>query len=62
MKISEEYRNRALACEKGKEAKDYDIKCAWADAAMNGIPSPAELHKRLVKIAILKSVSKHLES
>lgn len=34
MKLSEKYRLKALACEKlGKEAKDYDIKCAWAEIA-----------------------------
>ena len=35
MKISEKYRNKALACEKlSNEAKDYDIKCAWAEIAI----------------------------
>jgi hypothetical protein len=35
MKISEKYRNKALACEKlGKEAKDHEIRCAWADIAI----------------------------
>jgi hypothetical protein len=30
MKISEKYRSKALAREKfGREATDYDIKCAW---------------------------------
>ena len=35
MKISERYRLKALECEKlRREAKDYDIKCAWADVAI----------------------------
>jgi hypothetical protein len=35
MKISEKYRAKALDCEKrGRDAKDYDIKCAWADVAV----------------------------
>jgi hypothetical protein len=35
IKISEKYRSKALVCEKlGRDAKDYDIKCAWADIAI----------------------------
>jgi hypothetical protein len=35
MKISEKYRSKALDCEKlGRAAKDYDIKCAWSDIAI----------------------------
>ena len=35
MKISEKYRAKALACEKlGRDATDFDIKCAWADIAI----------------------------
>ena len=35
MKVSERYRLKALDCEKrGRDAKDYDIKCAWADVAI----------------------------
>jgi hypothetical protein len=35
MKISEKYRSKALDCEKlGNAAKDYDIKCAWNDIAI----------------------------
>jgi hypothetical protein len=35
MKISEKYRTKALDCEKrGREATDYDIKCGWADIAI----------------------------
>lgn len=35
MKISEKYRIKALDCEKrGHDAKDYDVKCAWGDVAM----------------------------
>ncbi len=35
MKISEKYRTKALACEKlSRDAKDYDIKCAWGDVAV----------------------------
>jgi hypothetical protein len=35
MKISEKYRIKALDCEKlGRAAKDYDIKCAWSDIAI----------------------------
>jgi hypothetical protein len=36
MKISEKYRIKAIDCEqRGRDAKDYDIKCAWADIAMD---------------------------
>jgi hypothetical protein len=35
MKISEKYRIKALDCEKqGRDATDYDIKCAWGDIAI----------------------------
>ena len=35
MKISEKYRIKALDCEmRGRDAKDYDIKCAWTDVAI----------------------------
>jgi hypothetical protein len=35
MKISEKYRAKALACEKlGREAKNYDTKCAWSEIAI----------------------------
>jgi hypothetical protein len=35
MKISEKYRIKALDCEKqSRDAKDYDIKCAWGDIAI----------------------------
>jgi hypothetical protein len=35
MKISEKYRLKALDCEKrGREAKEYEAKCAWADVAI----------------------------
>ena len=35
MKLSENYRLKALACEKlAKEARDYDIKCAWTEIAI----------------------------
>jgi hypothetical protein len=35
IKISEKYRSKALVCEKlGRDAKDYDIRCAWADIAI----------------------------
>jgi hypothetical protein len=35
MKISEKYRSKALACEKfGREATNYDIKCAWEEIAI----------------------------
>jgi hypothetical protein len=35
MKISEKYRAKALDCEKlGCAAKTYDVKCEWADIAV----------------------------
>jgi hypothetical protein len=35
MKISEKYRIKALDCEQqGRNAKDYDLKCAWGDVAI----------------------------
>jgi hypothetical protein len=35
MKISERYRAKALDCEKlGWAAKAYDVKCEWADIAV----------------------------
>jgi hypothetical protein len=35
MKISEEYRTKALACEKlGREVPNSDFKCAWAEIAI----------------------------
>ena len=35
MRISEKYRIKALACEKlAKDAKDYDMRCAWTEIAM----------------------------
>jgi hypothetical protein len=35
MRISEKYRAKALDCEKrGHDAKDYGIKCGWADIAI----------------------------
>ena len=35
MRISEKYRINALACEKlAKDAKDYDMRCAWTEIAM----------------------------
>ncbi len=35
MKTSEKYRIKALDCEQqGRDAKDYDIKCAWGDVAI----------------------------
>jgi hypothetical protein len=35
MKVSEKYRLKALDCEnRGRDAKDYDIKCAWGDVAI----------------------------
>ena len=35
MKISEKYRMKALDCEKlGRAARDYDIKSAWSDIAI----------------------------
>ena len=43
MKTSEKYRNKALDHEKlGKETEDY----AGQTSQLNGIPSPAEFHKR----------------
>jgi len=35
MKISEKYRNKALACEKlAREAPNHDLKSAWAEVAI----------------------------
>ena len=35
MKISEKYRSKALDCEQqGRDANDYNIKCAWSDIAI----------------------------
>jgi hypothetical protein len=35
MKISEKYRAKALDCEnRGRDAKNYDMKCGWADMAI----------------------------
>lgn len=35
MKISDKYRIKALDCEnRGRDAKDYDVKCAWQDIAI----------------------------
>jgi hypothetical protein len=35
MRISEKYRAKALDCERlGRDAKDDDIKCGWADIAI----------------------------
>jgi hypothetical protein len=35
IKISEKYRAKALVCEKlGRDARDYDIRCAWTDIAI----------------------------
>jgi len=35
MKVSETYRLKALDCEKqSRDAKAYDIKCAWSDIAI----------------------------
>jgi hypothetical protein len=35
MKISEKYRAKALDCEqRGRDATDYDIKCAWGEVAI----------------------------
>ena len=35
MKISEKYRAKALDCEqRGRDAKGYDIKCAWGEVAI----------------------------
>lgn len=35
MKVSEKYRLKALDCEKrGREAKEYEAKCAWADVTI----------------------------
>jgi hypothetical protein len=35
MKISEKYRAKALDCEqRGRDAADYDIRCAWEDIAI----------------------------
>jgi hypothetical protein len=33
--LSEKYRLKALTCEKlGRDATDFDIKCAWAEIAI----------------------------
>lgn len=43
MKISEHYRLKALACEKlGRDAEDFDQKCAWRRSPSNGILLPTE--------------------
>ena len=35
MKVSEKYRAKALDCEqRGRDATDYDIKCAWGEVAI----------------------------
>ena len=35
MNLSDQYRAKALACEKlAREASDYDIRCAWGDIAI----------------------------
>ena len=35
MKVSEKYRAKALDCEhRGRDATDYDIKCAWEEVAI----------------------------
>jgi hypothetical protein len=35
LNISERYRLKALACEKlGRDVKNYDFKCAWAEIAV----------------------------
>jgi hypothetical protein len=36
MRISEKYRAKALDCEqRGRDAKDHEIKCGWADIAID---------------------------
>jgi hypothetical protein len=35
MKISDKYRDKALACEKlAREVQNYDFKCAWTEIAI----------------------------
>jgi hypothetical protein len=55
MKISERYRLKAFDCEtRGREAKEYETKCAWAAVAI-------EWHCLANRTAEERSLDKELE-